>query len=95
MDLEQFGRMFDGLDVVLLNLQYGDVNEEIRAFTKGTGIEVLQCSSVNLKEDLDGLGALIALCDLVVSTSNVTIHMAGAMGKEPGYYYHLLQIFGG
>ena len=82
MDLEQFGRMFDGLDVVLLNLQYGDVNEEIRAFTKGTGIEVLQCSSVNLKEDLDGLGALIALCDLVVSTSNVTIHMAGAMGKE-------------
>jgi len=82
MDLEQFGRMFDGLDIVLLNLQYGDVNEEIRAFTKGTGIEVLQCSSVNLKEDLDGLGALIALCDLVVSTSNVTIHMAGAMGKE-------------
>ena len=49
MDLEQFGRMFDGLDVVLLNLQYGDVNEEIRAFTKGTGIEVLQCS-VNLKK---------------------------------------------
>ena len=82
LDLEQFGRMFNGLDVVLLNLQYGDVNEEIRAFTKGTGIEVLQCSSVNLKEDLDGLGALIALCDLVVSTSNVTIHMAGAMGKE-------------
>ena len=82
MDLEQFGRMFDGLDVVLLDLQYGDVNEEIRAFTKGTGIEVLQCSSVNLKEDLDGLGALIALCDLVVSTSNVTIHMAGALGKE-------------
>ena len=73
---------FDGLDVVLLNLQYGDVDEEIRAFTKGTGIDVLQCSSVNLKEDLDGLGALIALCDLVVSTSNVTIHMAGALGKE-------------
>ena len=43
---------------------------------------MLQCSSVNLKEDLDGLGALIELCDLVVSTSNVTIHMAGALGKE-------------
>ena len=28
------------------------------------------------------VGALIALCDLVVSTSNVTIHMAGALGKE-------------
>ena len=57
------------MDIVLLNLQYGDVNEEIRAFTKGTGIEVLQCSSVNLKEDLDGLGALIALCDLVLQVT--------------------------
>ena len=35
-----------------------------------------------LKEDLDGLAALIELCDLVVSTSNVTIHMAGALGKD-------------
>ena len=50
-------------------------------FTEETGIKVLQCSSVNLKEDLDGLAALIELCDLVVSTSNVTIHMAGALGK--------------
>ena len=82
MDLEQFGRMFEGLDIVLLNLQYGDVGEEIREFTEETGIKVLQCSSVNLKEDLDGLGALIELCDLVVSTSNVTIHMAGALGKD-------------
>ena len=82
MDLAQFGRMFEGLDIVLLNLQYGDVDEEIREFTEETGIKVLQCSSVNLKEDLDGLAALIELCDLVVSTSNVTIHMAGALGKD-------------
>ena len=67
----------------------------IREFKKNTGIEVLQCSSINLKEDLDGLAALIELCDLVVSTSSVTIHMAGALEKTHGYYYHLLQIFGG
>ena len=82
MDLAQFGRIFEGLDIVLLNLQYGNVDEEIREFTEETGIKVLQCSSVNLKEDLDGLAALIELCDLVVSTSNVTIHMAGALGKD-------------
>ena len=82
MDLAQFGGMFKGLDVTLLNLQYGEVNEEIREFTKSTGIEVLQSSSVDLREDLDGLAALIELCDLVVSTSNVTIHMAGALGKD-------------
>ena len=70
------------LDVTLLNLQYGDVEEEIDEFTQATGIEILQCESVDNREDLDGLAALIELCDLVVSTSNITIHLAGALGKE-------------
>ena len=78
----ELGKIFQDLDVVLLNLQYGDVNEEIKEFTKATGIEVLQCKSVDNREDLDGLAALIENCDLVVSTSNVTIHLAGALGKE-------------
>ena len=82
MMLKDFGMMFKGLDVVLLNLQYGDVQEEIDEFTQATGIEILQCESVDNREDLDGLAALIELCDLVVSTSNITIHLAGALGKE-------------
>ena len=82
MMLKDFGTMFKGMDIVLLNLQYGDVQEEIDEFTKDTGIEVLQCKSVDNREDLDGLAALIEICDLVVSTSNITIHLAGALGKE-------------
>ena len=82
MMLKDFGMMFKGMDVVLLNLQYGDVQEEIDEFTQATGIEILQCKSVDNREDLDGLAALIELCDLVVSTSNITIHLAGALGKE-------------
>ena len=75
-------RIFSGLDVVLVNLQYGDVEDEIREFKEVTGIDVVQCSSVDNREDLDGLAALIEVCDLVVSTSNVTVHMAGALAKE-------------
>ena len=75
-------RIFSGLDVVLVNLQYGDVDEEIKAFKEETGIDVLQCASVDNREDLDGLAALIEACDMVISTSNVTIHMAGALAKE-------------
>ena len=82
MDLDRFGRIFKDCNVALLNLQYGEVDEEIEEFKESTGIEVLQSSSVDLREDLDGLAALIELCDLVVSTSNVTIHMAGALGKD-------------
>ena len=76
------GQIFLGLDVVLVNLQYGDVENEIQEFTKETGIDVMQCASVDNREDLDGLAALIEVCDLVISTSNVTIHMAGALAKE-------------
>ena len=82
LTLTEFGKIFQGLDIVLLNLQYGEVDEEIKAFERDTGIEIIQCRSVDNREDLDGLAALIELCDLVVSTSNVTIHLAGALGKE-------------
>ena len=82
LTLTEFGKIFEGLDVVLLNLQYGEVDEEIKAFERDMGIEIIQCSSVDNREDLDGLAALIELCDLVVSTSNVTIHLAGSLGKD-------------
>ena len=81
-NLNLLSEVFKDLNVVLLNLQYGEVDKEIREFTNATGIEILQCKSVDNREDLDGLAALIEICDLVVSTSNVTIHLAGALGKE-------------
>ena len=76
------GHIFMGLDVVLVNLQYGDVEDEIREFKEATGIEVAQCASVDNREDLDGLAALIEVCDLVVSIPNVTVHLSGALAKD-------------
>ena len=68
VQLHDMERIFSGLDVVLVNLQYGDVDDEIREFKEATGIDVVQCASVDNREDLDGLAALIEVCDLVVST---------------------------
>jgi len=82
LTLLELGKVFEGLDVTLVNLQYGDVDSEIKEFEEDTGIKIIQCSSVDNREDLDGLAALIEMCDLVVSTSNVTIHLAGALGKD-------------
>ena len=86
-------RLFSGLDVVLVNLQYGDVDDEIREFREATGIDVVQCASVDNREDLDGLAALIEACDLVVSTSNVTVHLAGALAKETWVLLHYVSIY--
>ena len=91
--LRDMERIFSGLDVVLVNLQYGDVDDEIQEFKEATGIDVVQCASVDNREDLDGLAALIEVCDLVVSTSNVTIHMAGALAKETWALLHHVSIY--
>ena len=93
VQLKDMGQIFSGMDVVLVNLQYGDVEDEIREFTKETGIEIVQCASVDNREDLDGLAALIEVCDLVISTSNVTIQMAGALAKET-WVLHSFSHFG-
>jgi ADP-heptose:LPS heptosyltransferase len=82
VQLKDMEHIFSGLDVVLVNLQYGDVEDEIREFKEATGIEVVQCASVDNREDLEGLVALIEVCDLVVSITNVTVHLAGALAKK-------------
>ncbi len=68
--------------VVPVNLQYGDVEEEITAANRETGSSIIQIKDLDVYDDIDGLLALIDRCDVVVTTSNSTAHLAGAIGKE-------------
>ena len=54
-----WGGCFQVWMLYLVNLQYGDVDDEIKEFKEETGIDVVQCASVDNREDLDGLAALI------------------------------------
>jgi tetratricopeptide (TPR) repeat protein len=65
----------------LLDLQYGDTAAERAAFQRDGG-ELHRLDELDLFEDLDGLLAAIEACDVVVTTSNVTAHLAGAIGKR-------------
>ena len=67
--------------VKLVNLQYGDVKEELEQLKYEHGIEILQCTDVDNTNDLDGLAALIEACEKVESVDNTTVHIAGAIGK--------------
>ena len=82
MKLAQLAKKLDAPKVKLINLQYGDVNDELDSLQQETGIEVVQVPEIDNKTDIDDLAALIMACDKVVSISNVTIHLAGALGKE-------------
>jgi ADP-heptose:LPS heptosyltransferase len=63
-----------------VNLQYGDTQEEVNRLAHKHGLKLLQCNSVDNHANLDGLAALIRACDLVVTTSNSTAHLAGGVG---------------
>ena len=68
--------------MVFVNLQYGDVAREIADLKAEHGIEILQYSEVDNFNDLDGLANLIEACDVVLTTSNSTAHLAGALNKQ-------------
>lgn len=82
IDLKQLGLLFKDLNISLVNLQYGDVDKEINEFIHETKIPILNLKTIDIKEDLDALVSLIDLCDLVISTDNITIRLSGSINKE-------------
>jgi tetratricopeptide (TPR) repeat protein len=67
-------------DMRFVDLQYGDTAVERQAVQAATGVEVRHVDAVDNRQDLDGLAALISACDVVVTISNTTAHLAGALG---------------
>lgn len=68
--------------LTFVDLQYGDTAAERAALQESTGIEVRHVDEVDNFNDIDGLAALIGACDVVVTVSNTTAHLAGALGKK-------------
>ena len=67
------------LDFIFVNLQYGDVSEEINNLKVNHGIDVLEIPDLDIFNDIDGLAAIIAACDCVISIDNLNPHLAGAL----------------
>ena len=64
-----------------IDLQYGDTVDERSALQKNTGLEIAHIDDIDNFHHIDALAALIDACDIVVSVSNTTVHLAGALGK--------------
>lgn len=73
-------------DIRLIDLQYGDTAGEREAFARSGG-RLQRAEGLDLFHDLDGVLAAIEACDLVVTTSNVTAHLAASIGKETWLLY--------
>ncbi|HBI82988.1 MAG TPA: hypothetical protein DDY24_04605, partial [Alcaligenaceae bacterium] len=80
IQLEDLLPIFQIPGCVFINLQYGDVKKEIAAAAT-KGIKFSEAISIDLTNDIDGVASLVEACDDIVSISNSTVHIAGALGK--------------
>ncbi|MBU3637768.1 tetratricopeptide repeat protein [Polynucleobacter sp. es-MAR-4] len=65
-----------------INLQYGDVEEDLKIIGEMVENKVNFIKEVDLYGDVDSALSLIDSCDLIVTSSNSTAHMAGALSKK-------------
>ena len=82
--LEQLEPLLSLHDCFFINLQYeyGDLALELDQFANDTGISIHCDTEINPLESLDDFAAQVAALDLVITISNTTAHMAGALGKS-------------
>lgn len=64
-----------------VDLQYGDTTNERNCLLSSHGIDVEHLDEIDNFQDIDGLAALISACDIIITVSNTTAHLAGALGK--------------
>lgn len=75
-----------------VNLQYGDVAREINQVNKNYETEIKYDDDLDYFDDIYSLAALIKSCDIIITCSGVTAHIAGILGVKT---FVLVPIFGG
>jgi len=78
--MEELARIFDAEKFFLVSLQYGSVANSVEKFRAKTGVEIFVEDSFDQIKDLESFFAQVASLDLVVTISNTTAHVAGAIG---------------
>ena len=69
-------------NIKFINLQYGNVSDEILGLKESFGIEVIDLKEVDKTNDIDALASLICACDLVISIDNFLVQLSGSLGVD-------------
>ena len=76
---EDWGPVLATPGVTFVCLQYGAVEEALARAVARHGVTVCLDTEIDASNDIDALSAQIAAMDLVISVSNTTVHLAGAL----------------
>jgi tetratricopeptide (TPR) repeat protein len=81
VELHEFLEKIHVPGVRYVNLQYGDVTEDLLSLKEKSNLTMTTLHDLDNFQDIDGLAALIMACDEVVSIDNSTVHLSGALGQ--------------
>jgi tetratricopeptide (TPR) repeat protein len=81
MDLRSLLPVLGQPDIAFLDLQYGDTQAERAQLASSHGLDINHLDDIDCTHDIEGLAALIDACDIIVTVSNTTAHLAAALGK--------------
>lgn len=83
LELEVLLEAIDPEKLEIVNLQYGDISDEIdHVQSLKPSLRIKSYPEIDLYNDIDALSALIERCDIVLTSSNATAHFAGVLGKK-------------
>lgn len=68
-------------EAFFVSLQYGDIRNAVQNASDASGADIFVDAQVDPISDFDAAAAQVAAMDLIVSTSNTAVHLAGALGK--------------
>jgi tetratricopeptide (TPR) repeat protein len=79
IELVNWLSIFRNQNVQFVNLQYGDVSEELKRFSGSNGLDLLDFPEAIA--DLDEFSAMVSALDLIVTVCNTTVHYAGSLNR--------------
>lgn len=81
IDPSMFEPLARNSSLQLVNLQYDATAEELEIFNRKAYRQMIDLP-INKRQDIDALASVIDCCDLVITVSSVTAHLACGLGKE-------------
>lgn len=80
--LKEWGPVFDNMNASFVNLQYGEVADEVEEIQSRFGRTLHQMEGLDLKDDLDSNAALCEALDVVIAAPTAAAALSGAVGTK-------------
>ena len=82
LSIKELKKLINNSECNFVNLQYGDVQEQINDLQNTSKNKVVSIPEIDLTNDINALSNLILNCDLVITIDNTTAHLSSSLGKD-------------